>query len=277
MNKLLAANFSRMFKDKMFWIGTIFMAAVGIVLPLDHYRIMIKEDFPMDIDGGFFIGAVFIGIILSVFCSLFVGTEYSDGTIRNKIVVGQKRTVIYFSNLITCIAAGFLMCTAYFLSYLCVGLPLLGTFQTPIETVILFVLCTLILSVAFSSIFTLIAMSSQSKAISAVICILSAFFLLFAGGYIQARLNEPEIYDKYTYVDETGEIVTEEPEPNTNYVDGIKREVYKFLADFLPGGQSLQITNHSAENPGLLMLYSGVIIIGTTGAGLWLFRKKDLK
>lgn len=31
MNKLLAANFSRMFKDKVFWIGTIFMAAICIL------------------------------------------------------------------------------------------------------------------------------------------------------------------------------------------------------------------------------------------------------
>lgn len=277
MNKLLAANFSRMFKDKVFWIGTIFMAAIGIVLPICHYKSMKAEDYPIFIDNGFFVGAVFIGIILSVFCSLFVGTEYSDGTIRNKIVVGQKRTVLYFSNLITCIVAGVLMCAACFFVYLCVGLPLLGAFQTPRKTVILLVCCILILSSAFSSIFTLIAMSGQNKAISAVICILTAFLLLLGGAFIQAKLNEPETYDSYIFTNETGQIETEEAQPNPNYISGTKRKVYEFLDEFLPGGQSLKIANHSVEKPWLLMLYSGVIMIGTTGVGIWIFRKKDLK
>lgn len=49
------------------------------------------------IDSAFFSVAIYIGIILSVFCSLFIRTEYSDGTIRNKLIVGQKRSAVYFA------------------------------------------------------------------------------------------------------------------------------------------------------------------------------------
>ena len=45
------------------------------------------------IDNGFFGCALFIGIVMAVFCSLFIGTEYSEGTIRNKIIIGQKEAL----------------------------------------------------------------------------------------------------------------------------------------------------------------------------------------
>ena len=40
-----------------------------------------------------------IGLFMAMFTSLFIGTEYDYGTIRNKIIVGHSRTSIYFSNL----------------------------------------------------------------------------------------------------------------------------------------------------------------------------------
>ena len=39
--------------------------------------------------------ALFIGIILAVFCSLFIGTEHNDGTIRNKIIVGHEKSKLF--------------------------------------------------------------------------------------------------------------------------------------------------------------------------------------
>lgn len=277
MRKLLSANLLRMIKNKIFWLGTIFMLVFGIAMPVMHYFSMQKYNYTMYIDMGFFTCTVLLMIIMAVFCSLFLGTEYSDGVIRNKIVVGQKRTVIYFSNLITCVIAGIIMCAVWFVSYLSVGLPLLKGFQTEINTVFLYLLCVLILIIAFTSLYTLIAMTNQKKSIIAVVCVLCAFLLLFAEVYITASLNEPEMYSSYSYIDDSGNIVTEEAEANPHYLRGTMRGIYEFLDDFLPGGQALKIANMSAENPWLLMLYSSIIIVGTTGAGLWVFRKKDLK
>lgn len=276
MNKLLAAAFSRMFKSKAFWGGMIFMLVTGIGMPIMNYRSMLSDGYTRYIDGSFFTGAVFIGILLSVLCSLYVGTEFSDGTIRNKVIVGQKRPAIYLSNLIVCAVSGILMCTVCFIAYLCVGIPLLGFFVTGIQSVLLFALCLLGLTIAFSSIYMIIVMLNQNKAIAAVICILSVFLLLLVGSYINSRLNESEMYDSYMYVDEAGEIVIEEAQPNPNYVGGTKRAVCQFLVDFLPGGQVVQIVNMSAKQPWLLLLYSCLITVGTTGAGLVLFQKKDL-
>ena len=96
MNKLLSANFSRMKKDKIFWIGIAFMLCLGIFSNILYYKQNIQyPEYTITLDMGFFTPAMFIGIIASVFCSLFIGTEYSDGTIRNKISVGHSRTIIY--------------------------------------------------------------------------------------------------------------------------------------------------------------------------------------
>ena len=94
MNKLLSANFFRLRKNKCFWGSLAFMFVIGIASPLLRYRDMKQSGYINNLDNGFFMCALFIGIILAVFCSLFIGTEHNDGTIRNKIIVGQKRETI---------------------------------------------------------------------------------------------------------------------------------------------------------------------------------------
>lgn len=120
------------------------------------------------------------GIVLSVFCSLFIGTEYSDGTIRNKIIVGHTRTAVYLSNLVVCMTAGVFICLSCVAASLLVGIPLLGYFQSDIRILLLLLLCSFVMSFAYAGIFTLIAMLNQNKAIVAVFCILGAFILLFS-------------------------------------------------------------------------------------------------
>ena len=112
MSKLLSANFIRLKKDKFFWSGLVFMLAAGIFFPVMRYMDMRQTQTINRIDNGFFGCALFIGIVMAVFCSLFIGTEYSEGTIRNKIIIGQKRGTVYLSNFITCSLVSVVMCMA---------------------------------------------------------------------------------------------------------------------------------------------------------------------
>ncbi len=274
MSKLLSAGFIRLRKDKIFWIALIFMFGAGVFFPVMRYMDMQQSGYINNIDNGFFACALFIGIVMAVFCSLFIGTEYSDGTIRNKVVIGQKRTSIYLSNLIICAIVSIVMCAAFLIAYLCVGIPLLGFFEMGIKLVLLFTLAVFVLSIAFASIFTLISMLNHNKAITAVVCILLAFLLLFAGAQLYKMLNEPET--------NMGLITTENGQeyqeiPNPNYLEDGKREVVQFLYDFVPGGQALQCVSLEANNIAVLPVYSLIIIILTTGIGMFFFRKKELK
>ena len=186
MSRLLAANFVRLKKSHAFLAEIIFMIFLGIYEPIVRYFDMKQSGEIFPLDNGFFLCVALLLILAAVLCSLYVGTEYSDGTIRNKVVVGRRRPAIYLANLITCALADTVLCLLYFAAYLCVGLPLLGPFQAVLPQVAYYILCTFLLSIAASAIFTLAAMLIQSKAAAVAVCLLGAFALLLAGSYIDS-------------------------------------------------------------------------------------------
>lgn len=306
MNRLLSANFTRLKKSKIFWIGIIFMFGFGLLLPITQY-IEDKRWHELDplyggtsLDSIFFGYAFVIGVVCAVFISLFLGTEYSNGTIRNKLIVGRTRGTIYFSNLVVNIAVSLFMCICYLIPICAVGIPLFGTMQTDLIIVVKIILASIMMTIAFSSIVTMINMINQNKAVSAIINILLIFVLLFASEIIIDRLNQPEIYQ---WTSEENGVETIQYEKNSYYVSGIKRDIYEFLDDFLPTSQALRIVSMSDVNKlssgeidtanaeyennheddylpddfWHLPLYSGIITIVTTGIGVFIFRKKDIK
>lgn len=274
MYKLISANVMRLKKDKIFWIGFVFMIAAGIFIPVMRYIDMSQTGMINNIDNGFFGCALFISIIMAVFCSLFIGTEYSDGTIRNKVIVGQKRTSIYLANFVICAAVSIVMCFVFFAAYLCAGIPLLGFFDMDIKIVSLFALTVFLLAVTFSSVFHLISMLNQNKATTAVLCILTALLFLAAGAQLNKMLSEPE-KNMALVMTENGQEYEEIPNPN--YLNEGERKTAQFLYDFIPGGQVVQCLSLEAVNLSWLPLYSFLITLATTGAGLYCFKKKDLR
>lgn len=279
MNKLLSADFTRLKKDAFLKVCIIFMFVTGALLPFINYSIMKKYEVPCYIDSNFFNYIPFMSILLSAFCSLFTGTEYSDGTIRNKLIVGHKRTDIYLSTLTACIIAGVIMCIAYLIPYLITGIPLLGFFAVDnISAIWIFLGCSLVLVIALAAIFTLVSMLNQSKALSAVICILGLFALLMVGSLINNKLSQPEYYEEYVYIDpETKELVIEPSVANPYYLRGTQRRIYEFLNDFLPGSQIIRLSSMDTPDPEVPAMYSGIIAVAATGFGIFFFRKEDIK
>lgn len=303
MSRLLSANFSRLKKSKIFWLGIIFMFGFGVFLPISQYMgdKRWQEIDPQyggtPLDSVFFGYAIVIGVVCAVFSSLFLGTEYSNGTIRNKLIVGRTRGAIYFSNLIVNIAVSLLMCICYLIPICAVGIPLLGTAQTDLIIVITILLASIVMTITFSSIVTMISMINQNKAVTAIINILLVFVLLFASEIIIDRLNQPEFYQ---WTSEENGVETVQYEKNSYYVSDTKRDVYEFLKDFLPTSQAIRFVSMSDVNElsideinagnesdneddflpddfWNLPLYSGIITIVTTGIGIFIFRKKDIK
>ncbi len=88
-------------------------------------------------------------------------------------------------------------------------------------------------------------------------------------------LDAPKTIPAYS-IGENGENTAQEME-NPKYLDGTKREIVQFIYDVNPGGQAIQCSTMQVVNLTRLPIYSLVIVILTTGAGVWIFKKKRFK
>ena len=76
MTRLLSAGFLRLKKNKVFWGGLILMAAWGIFMPVKMHLDAVQMGYVYRIEDGFFVYAMGVGVVMAVFCSLFIGTDY---------------------------------------------------------------------------------------------------------------------------------------------------------------------------------------------------------
>lgn len=280
MSKLLRANFSRLKKEKIFWIAVIFMIGYCMILALMFYYSMKKYGGNVLFDNLFIEGygmsgtIALPGLVMAAVVSLFLGTEYSDGTIRNKLIIGHTRSAIYVSDFLTCAIIGVILNAVYLITACAIGLPLFGLPAMDVKILFLTVLDGLLMYISYAAVFTFSSMLFANKTTSSVVNILAVILLMFVCMAFMSMLMQPEMTDLYEIVN--GETVTTYG-PNPHYVGGVKRLIYQFLIDFLPSGQSIQISFFTASHWKLMALYSAVIIAGTNAAGILLFRKKDIK
>ncbi len=245
MRNLISANFNRLLKNRAFWLSVIIMTCIEGIF---YWRLSRSDDFPMDTILLFSFEC--FGILVAVFLSSFLGTEYSDGTIRNKLIVGHKRSSIYLASLITGITA---ITIIYLASALIESILILfGAPHNSIGRIMLSGGIVWFACISFVSIFNLVGMLSSSKALTAIICLLTAFALLFSGFYMFSLLSIPD------------------------YLVGAERAIYQILLEFNPSGQILQII-FGIVMPWKLVTYSLLLSFVLTCLGLYIFHKKDLK
>lgn len=73
-----------------------------------------------------------IGFAIAIFASVYLGNEYSNGTLRNKIVMGHNRIKIYLSNLIIVSVISVFWVLLFDFITACIGIPLFGNIQMDI-------------------------------------------------------------------------------------------------------------------------------------------------
>lgn len=285
MNKLLSAEFVRLFKSG------IFRAALGFSAGFAAFAVVIRyidvtraaEQYAKlgveysNTDGLIFMGGLYLVFAAAVFIGIFVGTEYSDGTIRNKLTAGHSRSSIYLSKWIVCTAADIIIHVMYIAVVLILGHLFIDGTTMPVKEILRFGAVSTVAFAGLTALLLFISMSIQSKAAGSVVCLLTVTVMMFASITIFQKLQEPEYYEAYSYVDEeTGEVYSEEREKNPHYLTGTKKEIYTFLNDFLPYSQLYQIAMNIQDNLGVIVLYDCVLIVAATGAGAAIFRRKNL-
>jgi len=281
MSKLLRANFNRLWKNKLFWGCIIFMfldassSVISQYVSFKNYGGEIRDYFN---EGNTFAQTLAAAIISAIFIGLFIGTEHSNGTLRNKLVIGHSRGTIYFANLAVCAAASLMIHAVYFLTALFGGLIASGNFISDIGTFTGNFAVSLIIVTAFAAMFLPISSLVSSKSAGTTAVIITSLVLVIFGVVIAEGLTEPQINEAYTITDSSGNEISEPETVNPFYVSGVQREIYEVLYDILPTCQAVRLQlGDMPENPAVIPLWSAAVIIVTTGAGVILFRRKDLK
>lgn len=288
MRKLLSAEFSRLFHSLIFRL--CLLVSVGLaVFSIMMRWLDVKKNAELyaqldviysNADGLVFIGGLYLIFAVAVCIGIFVGTEYSDGTIRNKLMVGHTRRDIWLSKFLVCAVASVVIHLLYILTALAFGGIMLGGTTMKLSQILLCSLASVTAMLALTACLLLFSMLIQSKAVGSVACLITVILMLFATLTIYQKLLEPEYYDAYQYTTDSGETISVEKEKNPRYLTGTKRKVYEFLDTTLPVSQLFTIGRNEwdgSENFGWMIGSDFVIMIASTGAGILVFRKRNLK
>ena len=174
MIKLLKANFSRLKKELSLWIVAGVTLALTVPKIVDSYKWLEN----VKLDDVLFEMVPLIGVLYAVFIALYIGKEYSDKAMRNKLIVGHKRENIYLANFITCFFGSLIILSMFLLGNFCVGVPLVGGWKGEISTLITYILIIVCFTAAIASVLTLLCMLCSKHAVSAVLAITIALLLM---------------------------------------------------------------------------------------------------
>lgn len=267
MIKLLRANFARVIKNATFWIFIALYGFYAIFLPIIFKSNPLEPDYT---DQVFAInygiaGFPLQGAIIAILCSVILGADFHNSTLRNKIIMGHTRNQIYVANLLTTVIISLALNATYMMFFFMISFPLYGNFTFPAKDLLLLFIDGTFMMFAYSAVYTFTAMICRNPMISLIVStvLLSLSFILIIG--FADIVNESQYYYEIN-----GEWIA----PNMS--SKLLRDFSEFMLDFLPSGQSYQLANNNIVK-WQMPLYSLVIIGATTGTGMAIFKKANIK
>lgn len=284
MLKLLNQNFYKLKKDKIFWLINISSFALAI-FAIFRYQTL-KDTITLDRIVTEYM-SMYLGIFIAFFITTFVGREYTEGTIRNKIISGHKRVNIYLANLIVCIIAGVIAEIIYISTVFLIGKNIYG----PLQMMSLFriMLYTVLIIVVYCSIYNLMTMLCADVSMALVTCVIIFGAIFVTNGIVRQKLYISQ-YTTVTSYDENGEIQSEK-KLNEYYPSESEIELNKTIYFWIPMGQADIVQtacsemseydeeqiNKRKEYIAQMPIYATILIVISNIGGLLLFNKQELK
>ena len=286
MSKLLRANFSRLVRSKIFWLCAVVMLLVSagcvILFSLDAYSP--SEEVGFYIDFFAFTLAPYTALFSAAFTVLFLGTEYSNRTIINKLIIGHTRAHIYLADLITCLVGSVIIIAMWFIGML-PGAFVFDGFEMGVWGVLEYFVIAVGFTAVFCSVFVLTGALAPTRVTALVIVIAAWFALMFVGNIIVDNLVNIDLVNILVEVD--GKVtITEKAQA--------RLMAFRMLSRIIPTGQAqlmaLSAYGNFSMGDGTITLGLGAFYTSSlpdiglslvmtaiiTASGICLFRKKDL-
>lgn len=277
MINLLKANFYKMKKNKFIWMASILSVIVAIYYIRDSYNIYHDFLSYVDINSLIFNYLPVYIIVSSILISTLLGFDYSNGSIKNKIVVGHSRFKIYTSNLISTYLINLTIYLIYVIIICLTGIFFFKNLNFNLEFLLNIIILLLII-LSYTSISVFITMTINNDIVSPVLNVLNSFILIIISFVLLSVLSEPKYIhsDDGIYINDAGiEVIDTE---NPMYINGNKRTIYEIIVNILPTGEAFQKSRNRDidTNSYSILCYSLCFIIITNTSGIYLFYNKEL-
>ncbi len=257
MIKLLRADFFRLRRSFAFRLSLVGMLVLAIFFMVMQATDL---DYTVPLSRVIFLPMSMYGVAMAAFVSVFVGTDFSDGFIRNKLLTVSHRNSLVISHVVV-------SCTACIAVYIAVTVFTAGIAQFFFEndvSVIGFLRYFFLgigMSLTTGCMFSVITLLCGNRTRAVIWCMGLAFGMLFL------CLHTNEILVQTAYRD--GLL-------NPKYVVGFRRAVNSVLHDLNPCGQAAQLSAWEVWHPLRGLLFNLLLISGFCTAGCKLFHTKDI-
>lgn len=280
MRKLLSSNLARLVQSKIFWVlePTCFLLGCATYfLVVYNTRNLGQGWLQWEAHAYFYTPIMYLPAGIAIFASFFFGTEYSDGAIRNKLIVGHSREAIYLANLLTMVCVIGLFLLACYAPVFVIGLPFAGKDVIAcVETPPWRIGNVLLLLTEYGALFVLLSTLDSNKARNVLICLLTALLLILLGLSAYGRYSAPEFVQNVVMLPGGG-LELKDGIPNTKYLTGTARIVVRWIATILPTGSAMMSLDKNFAFAWQVPLTTVLVTVLLTLGGICLFQKKDIK
>lgn len=273
MMNLLSANFYRLRKSAAFWLAlTATLAYTGLIVLVcwDHYAGG-TGSYTLEaiLTAGFgLMGYLCVpSLILAPLLAVYLGAEHSEHTIRNKLITGHTKTSVYLAELAVCVLTALALDILFMLlaGSLCAWpvLQMSGVLlRVPVRQLLAWLAVALLARAAYASVIKLMATALNRKtsaSIAALLLVMAAMVICRTGFGMIHSLEYALAIGRPTAYGES------------------RLAFWHLLMDILPTGQYLQVSRLDTPNLWRMPLFSLIVIAVSTGIGLTVFRRKDLR
>lgn len=250
MKNLLKCEYARLFRSTFIWKAIYALLMFLVIFFLGDY--WIYTDLPLSVretynnDGSLFANLMPLMIVIPIFISSFIGTEFSDGTIRNKLVSGKTHFQIYITDYIVSFSlAAVLNVLLLVLEYIFGGIFFEGAREITFEKIGTFLLYSTVFLAAYTAIFVIIPLLVQKKSTANTLCGLGCFLMYLSPSIFELLRSYKKIFDK--------------------------------LYIYLPNCCLYRVSHLSDEKMMAAMICSFAIVFGLIFIGVFTFRKENIK
>ena len=282
MTKLLRAGISRYMKSVAFWV----IVAISLILGLIAGAV---TDYNSSIN---MLGLL---IVIAIMISLMIGTEFSDGIVRNKLIMGHSKGKVFLSELLLSMISSTVLFAVGYGAFIVFNFHRCDSMEA--GEIAVGAVGLLMMHLSFAAICTAVCFFiPYNSTIAAIINITLVIVMAIITLFLYYKFTEPEYYHAtydYNY-DENGHIVEQviEGEPNPKYIptDSAEYTVLRTAYYLMPCGQLTDYQfalsdfwfrdypderrlNDLKTAPLYSLMTTGLF----TAAGILIFRKKDLR